>query len=86
MRIFNVVFTIFIKQYQIWFSPFLGSHCRFTPSCSHYALDCLKEFNIFKALLKISYRILRCNPWCKGGNDPASKPKNWHKEKPIVMK
>ncbi|MBW7875086.1 MAG: membrane protein insertion efficiency factor YidD [Candidatus Cloacimonetes bacterium] len=59
------------KIYQPLFSPFVGRSCRFYPSCSNYGLDSLGKYGFFKANLKIVSRILRCNPFCKGGYDPA---------------
>lgn len=60
-----------IYIYQKAISPYFGNCCRFHPTCSNYAIDVLKKYNIFKALTLICWRILRCNPLCEGGNDPA---------------
>lgn len=43
--------------------------CRFYPTCSQYAIDALKTHGTFKGLLLSIYRVLRCNPFCKGGID-----------------
>ena len=61
-----------IKWYQA--AP-LRSHnnCKYIPSCSNYALDALNEFNTFKAVGLIIWRILRCNPFSKGGIDYIKK-------------
>jgi len=45
--------------------------CRFTPTCSNYAVEALERFGIFKGLLLSVWRILRCNPFNKGGEDPV---------------
>ncbi len=45
--------------------------CKFTPTCSEYALIALERYNIFKASYLIIKRILRCNPFSKGGYDPV---------------
>lgn len=50
--------------------------CRFYPSCSNYGLECYKRFNFFKASFLTLYRLLRCNPWCKGGYDPVPEKKS----------
>jgi len=63
-----------IKIYQYCLSPLLGPCCRFTPSCSHYAAEALQTYNLFKALLLIAKRLLRCHPWAKSGYDPLIKP------------
>ncbi len=44
--------------------------CRFTPSCSRYALQAFEKYNVFKALGLSIYRVLRCNPFNPGGYDP----------------
>lgn len=45
--------------------------CRFTPSCSQYGLEAINRYGVIKGSLKASWRILRCNPWNKGGYDPV---------------
>ena len=44
--------------------------CRFNPTCSEYGLEAIKKYGIIKGGVKTIWRILRCNPWNKGGNDP----------------
>ena len=44
--------------------------CRFYPSCSQYGVEAVEKYGIIKGGLKTIWRILRCNPWNKGGNDP----------------
>ena len=65
-----------LRLYQRWISPGLGHCCRFAPSCSQYAVDCLTHYPLFKAIPKAAWRILRCNPWVGGGYDPVVK-KSW---------
>lgn len=48
-----------------------GSSCRFVPTCSTYAIEAIEIHGIFKGLLLAIWRILRCNPFCKGGYDPV---------------
>ncbi len=57
--------------YRPFFSPWLGQSCRFEPTCSHYGMDALAKYGFWKGNLLIAWRILRCNPFCKGGYDPA---------------
>lgn len=45
--------------------------CRFNPSCSQYGVEAIEKYGIIKGGLMTSWRILRCNPWNKGGNDPV---------------
>ena len=59
------------KFYQFFLSPLLGNCCRFHPSCSNYALEVLQKYSLPKAYAKIIWRLLRCNPLCKGGIDKA---------------
>lgn len=69
MRLLNELFIILIKIYQFIFK-YAPKVCRFTPSCSEYSLQAFKKYNFFKALFLTICRILRCNPFCKGGYDP----------------
>lgn len=48
-----------------------GGFCRFRPTCSDYAIDAFTKYGIIKGTYKTCYRILRCNPWNKGGHDPV---------------
>ena len=54
--------------------PF-SSHdkCRFIPTCSNYAIDAINEYGVFKGIILSIYRIIRCNPFSKGGYDPVKK-------------
>ena len=64
-----------IKIYQKFISPLTGNNCRFYPSCSHYSLTAFKRFGFFKALWLSFTRILKCNPYFKGGIDYVPKKK-----------
>ena len=50
--------------------------CRFRPTCSDYAINAIQKYGIVKGALKGAYRILRCNPWNKGGWDPIQSQKS----------
>lgn len=50
--------------------------CRFSPTCSEYAIDAYKNYNFFYATFLMVFRILRCNPLSKGGYDPIPKFKD----------
>ena len=69
--IMKTIFVYIIKLYQYTISPLLGSHCRFNPTCSNYAIEAIKKHNILKALFIIVKRISRCHPWGKSGDDPV---------------
>ena len=60
-----------IKLYQWCLSPFLGSSCRFFPSCSNYALEAIKKHGVLKGGYLTIMRLARCHPWCEGGHDPV---------------
>jgi uncharacterized protein len=62
-----------IRGYQIALSPFFGQQCRFTPTCSHYAIEALQTHGVFKGFWLMLKRQSRCHPWCVGGYDPVPK-------------
>lgn len=64
-----------IKFYQKNISPLHGACCRFYPTCSSYALEAFEKHGFFKGLILSLWRILRCNPFCKGGYDPVPEKK-----------
>ncbi|MGE5805873.1 MAG: membrane protein insertion efficiency factor YidD, partial [Ignavibacteria bacterium] len=57
------VFIFLIKFYQMIISPLFPSVCRFTPSCSEYAIQAYNKYGVFKGTAKTVWRILRCNPF-----------------------
>ena len=63
------IFLKIIKVYQKFISPFLGGSCRFYPSCSEYSYKTIKKYGALKGGALSFWRILRCNPWNKGGID-----------------
>jgi putative membrane protein insertion efficiency factor len=71
LRILSLPFITLIKCYQVLISPWLGPQCRFTPTCSHYAVEALKKYGIFKGSWLAVKRILRCHPWGGKGFDPV---------------
>ncbi len=61
-----------IRTYQVTLSPrFSGGACRFTPTCSQYAIEAIETHGLIKGSALAFWRILRCNPFCKGGYDPV---------------
>ncbi len=62
-----------IKIYKMFISPYIGRSCRYVPSCSEYAIEAVEKFGFTKGLVLSAKRILRCQPFCKGGYDPAIK-------------
>ncbi len=63
--------SVLIYIYQWTLRPFIGAHCRFEPSCSHYALQALAEHGAAGGSRLALLRVLRCNPWMPGGHDPV---------------
>ncbi len=60
-----------VKGYRLLLSPWLGSACRFEPSCSAYALSALDQHGALAGSYLILGRLARCQPWCDGGHDPV---------------
>lgn len=61
-----------IRTYQLTISPrFSNGACRFVPTCSQYAVEAIEIHGVFKGTLLAVRRILRCNPFFKGGYDPV---------------
>lgn len=66
---------LLIRVYQWTLSPLLGATCRFEPSCSRYAAECLRRFGLVRGAWLAVRRLLRCHPFHPGGNDPP--PERW---------
>ena len=60
-----------IRVYQYAISPYLGSNCRYTPTCSEYARTAILKYGVIKGLWLGGRRVLRCHPWHAGGHDPV---------------
>jgi putative membrane protein insertion efficiency factor len=60
-----------IRLYQRLISPALGQRCKYYPSCSEYAAQAIQRFGILRGLVLAAWRLLRCNPWSRGGFDPV---------------
>ncbi|MFO0832202.1 MAG: membrane protein insertion efficiency factor YidD [Phycisphaerales bacterium] len=62
---------LLVKVYQFTLSPFMGRQCRFSPTCSWYALEALRTHGAFRGGLLAARRLGRCHPFGKGGYDPV---------------
>lgn len=62
---------LLIRFYQKHISPRTPPSCRFYPTCSQYGVEAIEKFGAFKGGFMTLWRILRCNPFCKGGFDPV---------------
>ncbi len=63
--------VLLIRVYQWTLRPFIGAHCRYEPSCSHYAIEALQRHGAVYGAWLAGRRVLRCNPWTEGGLDPV---------------
>jgi len=71
IKVLTFPFIVLIKIYQILISPLFRSSCRYTPTCSHYTLEALKKYGIFKGGWLGIKRISKCHPWGGSGYDPV---------------
>jgi hypothetical protein len=69
--ILSFPFLVLIKFYQWVISPYLGPKCRYTPTCSQYALEAFKKYGPIKGFWLAIKRIARCHPWGGSGWDPV---------------
>lgn len=65
------VLVSLVKMYRLLFSAWLGTSCRFEPTCSRYALSALEQHGAVAGCYLAVKRLVRCQPWCSGGNDPV---------------
>ena len=65
------IVVLIIQGYRLLISPFLGSNCRFYPSCSEYAQEAITEHGVIRGLWLSLKRLGRCHPWHAGGVDPV---------------
>ncbi len=72
----QIFLIILLKFYRYLVSPWLGNHCRFFPSCSHYAIKAIQVYGVVKGCYLTFLRLLRCHPWNDGGYDPLPDSKN----------
>jgi putative membrane protein insertion efficiency factor len=62
---------LLVRGYRFWLSPWLGSSCRFEPTCSAYSLQALEAHGAAAGSYLTLHRLARCHPWCAGGLDPV---------------
>ncbi len=70
-RICAYPFILLVRFYQLCISPLKPPSCRFTPTCSQYAMQALRKHGVIKGLYLTIRRILRCHPWGGSGYDPV---------------
>jgi len=64
-----------IRTYQVVLSPWSGGACRFTPSCSAYAIEAIERHGAWRGGMMAMRRITRCHPWGPAGFDPVPEPR-----------
>lgn len=67
----KTVLVALVRFYRGAISPHFRSCCRYTPTCSQYAIEALERFGAMKGTILAVWRILRCNPFCGSGYDPV---------------
>jgi len=58
-----------IRAYQRFVSPMFGRRCKYHPTCSEYAVEAVRRFGPLRGTVLATWRLLRCNPWSRGGVD-----------------
>lgn len=71
MNLLSRLLILPIRGYQLFVSPLLPPSCRYTPTCSAYAIEALRVHGPFRGLWMALRRICRCHPWHPGGYDPV---------------
>ena len=65
------ILLLFVRIYQVFFSPFFGGACKFYPSCSRYGYEAIAKHGAWRGSMLAVKRLLRCRPFTKGGFDPV---------------
>lgn len=71
IKIMKKILISGIRFYQKYISPMYGARCPYIPTCSQYGLEAIEKYGALKGGLLAVWRILRCNPFSKGGYDPV---------------
>ncbi|WP_067622071.1 membrane protein insertion efficiency factor YidD [Alicyclobacillus acidiphilus] len=71
----RVIAILLIRVYQTFISPLSGPSCRFTPTCSEYAVQAIDRFGVVRGGWLASKRLLKCGPWHPGGIDEVPQSK-----------
>lgn len=78
MKPLGAALALIVRAYQLILRPLCPPACRFTPSCSAYAIEALRTHGAVRGLWLASWRIVRCNPLCAAGYDPVPAPRGRH--------
>ena len=74
-KLIKILIIALLKTYKFFISPFLGTSCRFLPSCSDYAYEVITDKGVIKGGALAIKRLTKCHPWGKSGYDPVNKQK-----------
>ena len=74
-KLIKILIIALLKTYKFFISPFLGTSCRFLPSCSDYAYEVITNKGVIKGGALAIKRLTKCHPWGKSGYDPVNKQK-----------
>ena len=74
-KLIKILILALLKTYKFFISPFLGTSCRFLPSCSDYAYEVITDKGVIKGGVLAIKRLTKCHPWGKSGYDPVKKHK-----------
>ena len=78
MSIAALVLRALVRLYQLTLAGLFPPSCRFEPSCSHYAMEALRQHGAMRGTVLTVRRVLRCNPWGGMGYDPVPAPRHEH--------
>lgn len=67
----RAVLLALVRGYRLFFSAWIGTSCRFEPTCSLYAISALEQHGALAGSYLTVGRLARCHPWCNGGADPV---------------
>ena len=67
----RAAFVVPVVLYQRYVSPAYPRRCRYEPTCSRYAVEAVTTFGVLRGTVLAVWRLLRCNPWSRGGYDPV---------------
>ncbi|CAG0976727.1 Putative membrane protein insertion efficiency factor [Methylophilaceae bacterium] len=70
-RIMSGFLVALIRFYQIALSPYFGQQCRFSPTCSQYAIESINKYGALRGSAYTIRRLSQCHPWHEGGHDPV---------------
>ncbi len=70
-KIIVKIITLIIRAYQYIISPYLPPSCRYSPTCSEYAIEAFQRFGVIRGLILSLRRLFSCHPWHCGGHDPV---------------